>query len=127
MKLLSSFFALLLCTAGVALSAKPTADKFQRFQSLSRSKPIELDDTTYNEITSTPRDYHVAILLTALEARFACILCREFQPEWDLIARSWNKADQVDGIKMLFGTLDFNNGKNTFQKVSDDPSLGGYC
>lgn len=126
MKFLSSFLALLLTTAGVALAAKPTADKFQRFHSLSRSRPIELDDTTYNEITSTPRDYHVSILLTALETRFACTLCREFQPEWDLIARSWSKADQPDGIKMLFGTLDFNKGRDTFQKVCGQLSSGGY-
>ncbi|KAL1982570.1 hypothetical protein VTN96DRAFT_1227 [Rasamsonia emersonii] len=116
MKFLSCFITLL-CTAGIALSAEPAIDKFHKFQSLSRYAPIDLDDTVYDELTSAPRDYYVAILLTALEARYGCILCREFQSEWELIAKSWNKANQPDGIKLLFGTLDFSNGRNTFQKL----------
>jgi len=107
-----------LCSAGIAFSAKPLAGKFERYQFLSRYTPLDLDDSTYEDLTSKPRDYHVAVLLTALEARYGCTLCRDFQPEWELIARSWNKGSKPDGIKMLFGTLDFNRGKNTFQKVS---------
>lgn len=117
MKVLSLAIAFL-CSAGIAFSAKPVTDKFERYQSLSRYTPLDLDDSTYEDLTSKPRDYHVAILLTALEARYGCTLCRDFQPEWDLVARSWNKGSKPDGIKMLFGTLDFNRGKNTFQKVS---------
>ena len=92
-------------------------DKFERYRSLSRSAPIELTDSSYEDITSKPRDYHVAVLLTAADARYGCILCREFQPEWELIARSWNKGSKPDGLQMLFGTLDFSDGKGTFQKV----------
>lgn len=95
-------------------------DKFERYRSLSRSAPIELNDSSYEEITSKPRDYHVAVLLTAADARYGCILCREFQPEWELIARSWNKSPKPDGLQMLFGTLDFSDGKGTFQKVSSN-------
>jgi oligosaccharyltransferase complex subunit gamma len=120
MKVLSCIITLL-CTIGIALSAEPAGNKFEKFQSLSRYAPIDLDDTVYDELTSAPRDYHVAILLTALEARYGCILCREFQSEWELIAKSWNKADQTGGTKLLFGTLDFNSGKNTFQRVCVSP------
>lgn len=95
----------------------PATDKFERYQSISRSAPIDLDDSTFDDLTSKPRDYHTAIILTAREARFGCVLCREVQPEWELIAQSWNKGDNPDGLKLLFGTLDFSNGKGTFQKV----------
>ncbi|KAE8375808.1 hypothetical protein BDV26DRAFT_267137 [Aspergillus bertholletiae] len=97
--------------------ASPEPGKFERYQSLSRSIPIDLDDSSYEDLISKPRDYHVAVLLTAAEARYGCILCREFQPEWDLISRSWNKGPKPDGLKMLFTTLDFSNGKATFQKL----------
>lgn len=114
---LLSYFTALLCTSAVALSVATTkSDKLARFQSLSRSTPIDLDDSTYNELTSAPRDYHVAVMLTATDARFGCALCREFQPEWDLIAKSWNKGKAVD-INLIFGTLDFTNGKETFRQV----------
>ncbi|KAH8704696.1 putative oligosaccharyl transferase subunit [Talaromyces proteolyticus] len=114
--MLLSHLTTLLCTVGIAFSAKPAVDKFQRFQSLSHPNPVDLNDATYNEITAAPRDYYTVVLLTALDSRFGCALCREFQPEWDIIAKSWNKG-KVDDVKLLFGTMDFNNGKETFQKL----------
>lgn len=115
MKLLSLLFSILYIVHFALTSA--ATDKFERYQAISRSAPIVLDDSSYGELVSKPRDYHVAVVLTATEARFGCILCRDFQPEWELIAQSWNKGSKPDGLKLLFGTLDFANGKGTFQKV----------
>ncbi|TKA71795.1 hypothetical protein B0A49_05434, partial [Cryomyces minteri] len=103
-----------------ALAAKKaTGDRFQDFhaQQLSSSTSIKLDDASYTKLTSAPRDYSVAVLLTALETRFGCQLCREFQPEWDLIAKSWTKGDKAGESRLIYGTLDFNDGKNTFQSL----------
>lgn len=107
---------------GFLLSASTSASDTNKFQ--QRPTPIELDDSSYDKITSTPRDYHVAILLTALDARYGCSQCRSFQSEWDLIAHSWNKGIKPDGIKLAFGTLDFSNGRNTFQKVGANSGMG---
>lgn len=107
----------LFCLATSSLSTDPAADRFERYQSLSRLGPIDLGDSSYEDLISKPRDYHVAVILTATEARYGCILCRGFQSEWELIARSWNKGPKPEGLKLLFGTLDFSNGKGTFQKV----------
>ncbi|KAJ1705106.1 oligosaccharyl transferase subunit (gamma) [Aspergillus flavus] len=114
MKLFTFIIALFYIISSAWASQEP--GKFERYQSLSRSVPIDLDDSSYEDLTSKPRDYHVAVLLTAAEARYGCILCRDFQPEWELISRSWNKGPKPDGLKMLFTTLDFSNGKATFQK-----------
>lgn len=100
-----------------ALAATPDLSRFEKYQSLSRSRPLDLDDSTYEDLTSKPRDYHVAVILTATDARYGCILCRDFQPEWDLITRSWNKGSKPDELKLVFATLDFSQGKATFQKV----------
>ncbi|KAL4874195.1 hypothetical protein BDV12DRAFT_159312 [Aspergillus spectabilis] len=112
-----TLIASLLFFIPVALAASSSLDKFERYQSLYRLAPIELDDSSYDELTSKPRDYYVAVILTAMEARFGCALCRDFQPEFDLIARSWNKGNKQDELKLLFGTLDFTDGKATFQKL----------
>jgi oligosaccharyltransferase complex subunit gamma len=103
----------------LALGAKQaTVDKFQQFHTKAlASAPLKLDDSIYARLTATPRDYSVAILLTALEARFGCQLCREFQPEWDLLSKSWTKGDKKGESRLLYGTLDFSDGKNTFQSV----------
>ncbi|XMA07677.1 hypothetical protein WAI453_000468 [Rhynchosporium graminicola] len=103
-----------------ALAAKtPTADKFETFHTKAlSSSPLKLDDTLYGKLTSAPRDYAVAVLLTALEPRFGCQLCREFQPEWELLSKSWIKGDKKGESRLIYGTLDFVDGKNTFQSAS---------
>ena len=116
MKVFQLIFSLL-CVVSCAFCASPSPDKFEKYQSLSRFGPLDLNDSLYEDITSKPHDYYVAILLTASEPRFGCILCREFQPEWELIARSWNKGSEGDSPRLLFGSLDFSNGRGTFQKV----------
>ncbi|KAL4885387.1 hypothetical protein BJY04DRAFT_180850 [Aspergillus karnatakaensis] len=107
----------LLYVIPLALAASSNQDKFERYQSLSRLAPIELDDSSYDDLTSKPRDFYAAVILTAMEARFGCALCRDFQPEFDLIARSWNKGNKNTEVKLLFGTLDFTKGKAAFQKL----------
>jgi oligosaccharyltransferase complex subunit gamma len=108
-----------LLPAATIAAKKPAVDKFQQFHSKAlSSSPLKLDDSIYSQLTSAPRDYSVAVLLTALESRFGCQLCREFQPEWDLLSKSWTKGDKKGESRLVFGTLDFTDGKNTFQSVS---------
>ncbi|KAF7858607.1 hypothetical protein EAF04_009207 [Stromatinia cepivora] len=98
---------------------KPAVENFERFHTKSLSStPLKLDDNVYGKLTTAPRDYSVAVLLTALETRFGCQLCREFQPEWDLLSKSWTKGDKQGESRLLFGTLDFMDGKATFQSLN---------
>ena len=97
---------------------KKASSTFETYHTKSLSNaPLRLDDLTYDELTVTPRNYSVLVLLTALEARFGCQLCRDFQPEWDLLGKSWSKGDRGGESRLLLGTLDFADGKGTFQKV----------
>jgi oligosaccharyltransferase complex subunit gamma len=118
MRWLQSFFSLALLATG-SLAAKQTpAERFTEFHAKSLSSaPVKLVDRTYKSLTGTPRDYTVAVLLTALESRFGCQLCREFQPEWDLLARSWIKGDKQGASRLVFGTLDFSDGRDVFLSV----------
>jgi len=105
----------------VALGArKAPVDKFQQFHTKAlSSSPLKLDDSSYGKLTTAPRDYSVAVLLTALENRFGCKLCQDFQPEWDLLSKSWTRGDKKGESRLIFGTLDFADGKGTFNAVSD--------
>lgn len=97
---------------------KTTGSSFDTYHAKSLSNaPLRLDDVSYDELTATPRNHSVVVLLTALEARFGCQLCRDFQPEWDLLGKSWAKGDRRGASRILLGTLDFTDGKGTFQKV----------
>jgi hypothetical protein len=119
MKLLSLVTTALLPLTALA-AKKPTGDLFDKYNAkqLAASASFKLDDKSYGQLTKAPRDYSVAVLLTALEARFGCGLCNDFQPEYDLLARSWSKGDKAGAGRLLFGTLDFLDGKATFQSVS---------
>lgn len=102
-----------------ALGAKKSAgDTFQVFHSKSLAAPVKLQDATYDQLTTAPRNHSAAILLTALEAKYGCQLCREFQGEWDILARSWTKGDKQGASRLVYGTLDFADGRGTFQSVS---------
>ncbi len=98
---------------------KSSGDRFQdaHAKSLSTGAPLTLDDASYSQLTKGPRDYSIAVLLTALEARVGCQLCREFQPEWDLLGKSWARGDKSGESRLLFSTLDFIDGKGTFQAL----------
>lgn len=124
MRVISILTAALLPFTALA-AKKATGDKFKDYNSkqLSASGPIKLDDKSYAELTKTPRDYSVAVLLTALEARFGCGLCNDFQPEWELLGKTWAKGDKEGEGRLVFGTLDFIDGKNTFQSVSSSMKM----
>ena len=112
MRLLQILTAALLPLTPLA-AKKSTGDRFKDFHAkqLSTSGPVKLDDTTYHELTKAPRDHSAAVLLTALDARFGCALCNDFQPEWDLLAKTWTKGDKEGEGRLVFGTLDFADGK----------------
>jgi oligosaccharyltransferase complex subunit gamma len=120
MRLLRSLLTASLLIAGSLAAKKSSTDRFNDFQAKAlKTSPIKLGETTYKSLTTAPRDYSVAVLLTALDPRFGCQLCREFQPEWDLLGKSWTKGDKKGVSRMLFGTLDFADGREVFMSVCD--------
>lgn len=116
------FLPLLASASALVASAfaaeQSTEERFIKFNRLARlSSPLQLNDVSYKSLTSTPRDYSVAIVLTAQDARFGCQLCRDFKPEWELIAQSWARGDKQQESRLFFGVLDFTEGRETFLSV----------
>ena len=99
-------------------SASGSGTKFDKLHSKSLANtPLKLDDSAFSELTDAPRDYFSVVLLTALPSNLGCELCRSFQPEFNILAQSWRRGDKIGDLKTLFGTLDFPDGKETFQRV----------
>ena len=120
MQLLQPLLAI--STLLLVTAASQKGAKLQRITNLAVSAaksgpgPIALTDKTFEDITSTPRNYTAMVLLTALDSRFGCEMCIEIQPEFDLVARSWLKQ-HPDSDGLFFAQLDFAEGRATFQKV----------
>jgi oligosaccharyltransferase complex subunit gamma len=118
MKFLQALTWSLLPLAALAAKKSPKVEKFDKFHKKAlSSSPIKMGDSEYETLTKAPRDYSVAILLTAMEAQYGCQPCRDFKPEWELLASSWVKGDKAGESRLLFGTLDFADAKLTFQQV----------
>ncbi|KAJ8125598.1 hypothetical protein O1611_g8041 [Lasiodiplodia mahajangana] len=95
-----------------------SADRFTTFHTQAvSSSPLKLADASYKKLTSAPRDYSVAVLLTALDAKYGCQLCGMFQPEWDILGKSWIKGDKNGESRLILGTLDFSDGRETFMSL----------
>jgi oligosaccharyltransferase complex subunit gamma len=106
---------------------KPSTSTFDTyFAKQSSSSPIEVDEKGYNELTTASRDYSVAVLLTALPAKYACQICRDFDSEWSIIGRSWQKGDRKGDKRVILATVDFDKGKEVFMKVSDPNTPPGH-
>lgn len=116
MKLFSAVVALILPLT--ALAALGATDVFSSYYAKSLSNPsLKLDDGIFTELTAAPRNHSVLVCLTALDARFGCKMCQDFKPEWELLAKSWVKGDRKAESRVLFGQLDFANGRQTFETV----------
>lgn len=118
MRVLSILFSGALLVAGALGSPKSSIDQFDvHFAKSLSASPIKLSESSYKTLTTAPRNYSAAVLLTALETRFSCQLCREFQPEYSLLAKSWTQGDKAGKSRIVFGTLDFVDGRDIFVSV----------
>ncbi|RMD39551.1 hypothetical protein DV735_g5583, partial [Chaetothyriales sp. CBS 134920] len=113
------FLALAALSVSAVVAKKAPADpsKFDKYLSKQSSRPLEIDEAVYDELTAVPRDYSLAVLLTARAAKFACQTCKAFDPEWDIVGRSWAKGDPKGKTRVLLTTLDFDQGRNVFMKL----------
>ena len=123
MHFLNSILVLTLALGGLA-ARSPNVSLYEKYSSAQgSSSTIELDAAAYDELTTPSRNYSLAVLLTALDKKYKCNICQEFQPEWDLIARSWKKGDKKGETRTLFATIDFDKEKTIFQRVSTSDSV----
>ncbi|KAF9396030.1 oligosaccharyl transferase subunit ost3/OST6 [Podila verticillata] len=74
---------------------------------------IELDSTTFDEVMATPRNYSIVVLFTAISPEFQCVPCKNFDPEYRMVAAGWSKLPTKS---LFFGVLDFKLGQAVFQK-----------
>ncbi|KAI1270617.1 OST3/OST6 family protein [Xylariaceae sp. FL1019] len=118
MRWLNALLALAALPLGSLAAKSSSTDRFQDFHKKAlASSPIKLADSSYRKLTKAPRDYSVAVLLTALDAKYGCQLCSAFQPEWDILGKSYTKGDKKGQSRLIISTLDFSEGRETFMSL----------
>ncbi|KAJ3561421.1 hypothetical protein NPX13_g8952 [Xylaria arbuscula] len=102
----------------LAAKSSSSTERFETFHAQAvSSSPLKLTDSSYKKLTSAPRDYSVAVLLTALDAKYGCQLCGIFQPEWEILGKSWIKGDKKAESRLILSTLDFSDGREIFMSL----------
>ncbi|KAG2203567.1 hypothetical protein INT46_003344 [Mucor plumbeus] len=76
---------------------------------------INLNANSYDRFTEGKRDYGMVVLLTALDSQFNCVPCREFDPEYSLVAKTFQKNKKSRDL--FFGHLDFKDGQAVYQRL----------
>ncbi|ORZ18679.1 hypothetical protein BCR42DRAFT_411396 [Absidia repens] len=77
---------------------------------------VKMDSNAYFQYTQGKRDYGLVVLLTALGDQIRCVPCREFDPEYKLVASSVHKSKHSDQV--FFGHLDFQDGQAVYQQLA---------
>ncbi|KAI5295722.1 oligosaccharyl transferase subunit ost3/OST6, partial [Ascosphaera atra] len=116
----AALFASTALATSPSSSSSTTDQRYEKYHAISPKSSIDLDSAIFNDVISAPRDYYVAALLTARDHRYGCTICRDVQPEFDLLAGSWNKGVEKHGDetpKVIWGTLDFMKGRPIFQQM----------
>lgn len=120
MRILSVLLGALLPAAVLGARRPASGNVYETYYAKALSTPsLKLDDSIFDELTAAPRNYSTVVCLTALDARFGCAMCHAFKPEWDLLAKSWVGGDKKGATRLLFGQLDFLEGKQTFESVRE--------
>ncbi|KAG0229654.1 oligosaccharyl transferase subunit ost3/OST6 [Actinomortierella wolfii] len=74
---------------------------------------VELSGNIFEEVLANPRNYSMVVLFTAMSPEFNCVPCKNFDPEYRLVAKGWSK--QQDKTKLYYGVLDFTAGREIFR------------
>ncbi|BGP70884.1 oligosaccharyltransferase complex subunit gamma [Rhodotorula toruloides] len=107
---------LLALLPGLVAAATPQLDKFRALAKRNGGL-LSLDAASYDELTSSPRDYSVSVVLTALGAQYKCQPCQLLQPEYTLLAKQWSSTKKSSDEEHFFAYLDFQNGPEVFQRL----------
>lgn len=68
-------------------------------------------------VKSTPRNYSVVIMFTAMAPQRQCQVCRHASDEFTIVANSF-RYSQAYSNKLYFAVVDFDEGSDVFQMVS---------
>ncbi|KAF8682273.1 Acid phosphatase-like protein [Rhizoctonia solani] len=96
----------------LACLANPTQTKLASLAA-KNGGVIKLDSELYDVITAKDREWSVVVQLTAMGDQFKCEPCRQFNPNFNAVAKSWHSkvpADKRD--THFFATLDFADGRD---------------
>lgn len=105
----------------IAVQKKKEDSMSERVQQLvewnSKKSIIRLNGDKFRQYVKTsPRNYSVVVMLTALQPNRQCSVCKQAQDEFTILANSWRYSQQFSN-KLFFAMVDFDEGSDIFQQL----------
>jgi len=93
-------------------------ERVARLLELAAKRPvIRLASRPFRELVRTsPKNYSVVVMFTALQGHRGCAVCRAASEEFSLVANSY-RYSQFYSTKMFFAMVDFDDGSEAFESM----------
>lgn len=91
----------------------------------SKRAVIRMNGDKYRQfIRSTPRNYSVIIMFTAMQPQRQCSVCQNVNDEFQIVANSWRYSPSYSN-KLFFASVDYDEAPDVFNslKVTAAPSI----
>lgn len=94
------------------------AERVQQLTEITSKRSVmRLNGNKFRDyVKSTPRNYSVIIMFTALAPARQCMICRHAYEEFTIVANSF-RYSQAYSNKLFFAMVDFDEGSDVFQMV----------
>ncbi|XP_064636423.1 tumor suppressor candidate 3-like isoform X2 [Lineus longissimus] len=94
------------------------SDKVQQLMDWSGKRPlIKMNGDKFRQyVKSVPKNYHVILMLTALQPQRQCAVCRQANEEFQIVANSWRYSQQYSN-QLFFAMVDYDEGPDVFSSL----------
>uniref|UniRef100_A0A8D0HD45 Dolichyl-diphosphooligosaccharide--protein glycosyltransferase subunit MAGT1 n=1 Tax=Sphenodon punctatus TaxID=8508 RepID=A0A8D0HD45_SPHPU len=98
----------------MVLSEKVT----QLMEWTSKKAVIRMNGDKFRRLVKAPpRNYSVIVMFTALQPHRQCVVCKQADEEYQILANSWRFSSAFTN-KIFFATVDFDEGSDVFQMLN---------
>lgn len=111
---------------GLTWAAYTDKDLQSVLRAKGKSGIISVNDENFEKVLYGPRDYHLIHFMTSDSPQINCVLCRQFEPDFKLVANSFAKSFPggeglgPDQKNVYFLHSEFADSRNLFQLMNLD-------
>lgn len=93
-------------------------EKVSQLEELSnRRSVVRLDGKKFNTfVKSSPKNYSIIVMMTALQSQRQCGACREANGEFEIVANSW-RYGSTNPKNLFFALVDYDEGPDVFNSM----------
>lgn len=107
-----------ICFVASVAPSKSLEERVAQLEDMSnRRSVIRLDNKKFQTfVKSTPRNYSIVVMMTALQSSRQCGACKEANTEYEIVANSW-KYGTTYSNNLFFAMVDYDEGPDVFNTL----------